>query len=380
MKAYIIYTSFLDFNTNQVTIGGIQTYIADLVKLLTDLELKTYVLQYGDRDETAAVGNYTVVQIKSDNAHLLVEKAAKSFIDIEKDLVIYGTDTLISKDIIFKNSIAIQHGIWWDQPEMGKGSRLKSLLPFLPSSFFLRREVKAQNKNAWQIISRLNYVKRVVCVDYNFVNWYRTYVKSQRTDLFVVPNYTKIGSRLEKPDGDINIIFARRFFWYRGTRIFTPAIKKILNEYDQVHVTIAGSGPDEVWMRQQLADCRNVNFINYKADESLKIHSKQHIAVVPTVGSEGTSLSLLEAMSAQCAVVCTDVGGMTSIVLNGYNGKIVRAGDSDELYLAIKYLLDNPNEVKRMAACGYETVKQCFSHEVWVNSWKKIIEEMIYGK
>jgi len=108
----------------------------------------------------------------------------------------------------------------------------------------------------------------------------------------------------------------------------------------------------------------------------LEIHKDKHIAVVPTVGSEGTSLSLLEAMSAQCAVVCTNVGGITNIVLNNYNGKIVNAGDVDQLYQAIKELIDNPESRERLAKTGYETVKYAFSYERWVNQWSEVIKNI----
>ena len=98
---------------------------------------------------------------------------------------------------------------------------------------------------------------------------------------------------------------------------------------------------------------------------------------VPTVGSEGTSLSLLEAMSAQCAVIASNVGGMTNIILDNYNGLLVNAGDSDDLYKAIKKLLDYPEDRERLSAKAYETVKQAFSYEKWAEKWKEVLSTFI---
>ncbi|WP_420491566.1 glycosyltransferase [Neobacillus drentensis] len=53
------------------------------------------------------------------------------------------------------------------------------------------------------------------------------------------------------------------------------------------------------------------------------------------LGSEGTSLSLLEAMAAKCAEIATNVGGMTNIILDNYNGLIINP-DESELYLALE--------------------------------------------
>lgn len=54
----------------------------------------------------------------------------------------------------------------------------------------------------------------------------------------------------------------------------------------------------------------------------------------------GTSLSLFEAMVARCAIVCTNVGGTTNIVLDGFNGFMVRPV-ADEIREAIEELIIN---------------------------------------
>ena len=171
----------------------------------------------------------------------------------------------------------------------------------------------------------------------------------------------------------MRIIFARRFYEYRGTRIFTEAIKRILNEYANVDVTMAGDGPDKGWMKAQLVDYSNVHFISYKSNESLLIHLDKDIAVVPTVGSEGTSLSLLEAMASKCAVICSNVGGMTNIILDGYNGLMIEP-TSDNIYLALKQLLDNPEQRGCLACKAYETSSHAFSFENWKKRWLNIIK------
>lgn len=381
MKAYLIFDFFYDFTSKKVTIGGVQTYLNDLATIFLSLEYNTTILQCGKSEQTTRYNNYEVHQLAASTCEDLVKKAANSIINVKKDIVVYGSDTIISRKSLFQNSIAIQHGIWWDKPSNSTPSKLQRFFPWLPSSIFLKFNIKIQSKNAFEIISRLGCVQKVVCVDYNFVNWYRTLVKRNRTELHVVPNYTKIETVFDKASDTVNIIFARRLFEYRGTRVFVEAVNRILEEYKNVHVTIAGSGPDEEWMRQQLKVYENVvDFVRYKPDESIKIHSDKHIAVVPTIGSEGTSLSLLEAMSAQCAVVCSDVGGMTNIILNGYNGLMVRAGKTDELYYALKRLIDNPQAMRNIAKHGYETVKTSFSYEGWANSWKQVIKEFANEK
>mgnify|MGYP002461740223 FL=1 len=125
-------------------------------------------------------------------------------------------------------------------------------------------------------------------------------------------------------------------------------------------------------MRGRLEAYDNVEFTVYESADSLKIHQNQHVAVVPTVGSEGTSLSLLEAMSAGCSPICTNVGGMTNIVINGYNGLMI-SPNADALYQAMKNLVEDEALRLRLAEKARETVCLGFSYDKWKDEWLKIL-------
>ena len=81
-------------------------------------------------------------------------------------------------------------------------------------------------------------------------------------------------------------------------------------------------------------------------------------------------------MSAQCAVIASNVGGMTNIILDNYNGLMVNAGDAEDLYLAIKRLLDNIDDRRRLSLKAYETVKLAFSYERWVEKWTQVLNSV----
>lgn len=167
-------------------------------------------------------------------------------------------------------------------------------------------------------------------------------------------------------------MFARRFVGIRGTRLFTPIAKRLLEKYPNIEITFAGSGPDEDYMRDILNGIDRVNFTKYKSDESLKFHSQFNISVVPTLYSEGTSLSLLEAMSAHCAVVCTNIGGMTNVILDNYNGLMVSPNE-EELFEALCKLIDDKKFREKIVQNGYNTIKSSFSLAKWEEKWKDVI-------
>lgn len=45
-------------------------------------------------------------------------------------------------------------------------------------------------------------------------------------------------------------------------------------------------------------------------------------------------------MAAGCAVICTNVGGMTNIIIDGYNGLMINP-DEDSLYKALDRLIED---------------------------------------
>lgn len=110
-------------------------------------------------------------------------------------------------------------------------------------------------------------------------------------------------------------------------------------------------------------------------NESIKVHSNFDIAVVPSIASEGTSLSLIEAMASGCAVISTDIGGLTNIIIDGHNGLIVKP-NGDELYLALERLVCCNNLRKRLSQCGYQTVKDSFSINNWSQKWMDVITKL----
>ena len=360
-----------------MTIGGIQTYITNLIPLLRDAGYAVTVYQHSDREFHKDLGQYVVYGVVAAGLRPAISRALQAKmlqqIDMKSDLLVYGCETFITERIPCR-SIAIQHGISWDVP-FGQCGRLRYFRHYLGKCYL-----------AWKTMKRVSKVDRLVCVDYNFVNWYRATAPYTLIQPKVIPNFSVLPPAMPQKEttGSVNIIFARRLAAVRGPKVFADVAARLLERYrptpitqhpTPIHITIAGTGPEADYMHRVLDKFENVSFISYDSADSLKIHAAMDIAVVPTIASEGTSLSLLEAMASGCAVVCTDVGGMTNIVLDKYNGMMTAAGDADGLYAAIAYLVDHPEERRRMAATAYETLRQCFSHERWAKAWKQVIEE-----
>lgn len=370
-RVKILNTRYYDYNGNDITIGGVQTYITNLAQVAEELGMSVEVYQFANKNFERQYHNIFIhgvavnVGKKLEKNSLILYKHCMRNFDSDKDILIFGSDIMIPK-VKIVDAIAIQHGIGWDIESEAACGRLKNVFHAL-----------LQFRRSLIITKSASRIRKMICVDYNYINWYRTQMLHHEMDYQIIPNFTVIPEKnLEKFDNDaeIRIIFARRLVKYRGTRLFSAVVERLLKEYSNLRITIAGDGPDEEYLKNKFKEQENVEFITYQTEESMAIHKDKHIAVIPTVGSEGTSLSLLEAMASTCAVICTNVGGMTNIVIDNFNGTMINP-DAEQLYFALKKMIEDAEYRKNIAHEAYRTVQKSFSFDVWKEKWKKVLME-----
>ena len=79
---------------------------------------------------------------------------------------------------------------------------------------------------------------------------------------------------------------------------------------------------------------------------------------------EGWGAVLNESMNSGCAVVASHAAGAVPYLINdGDNGFIYKSDDLNSLYSKVKYLLDNPDEQKRIGKASYKTITKDWNAE-----------------
>ena len=367
-----------DYDGVNQCIGGIETYLLKLSEVCEEIGWQPMLFQCANKPFKRMINNLEVIGVpvvKLDQKLWKQElfKAVCKEVDINKDLVIFGADHY-SVPSNSPRCISIQHGISWD----------------LPTRYFTKKKycksgLGAQLKKKLLIRSSVKYFencKNRVCVDYNFLNWYRTMISEEpKGRIWVIPNFTSVLASREQINRKkhnneiIKILFARRFTQYRGVQIMAEATEIILRKYKNINVTFAGEGPEEEWLRQRFSGDRRVNFTKYYPNEVLDIHLSHDIAVIPSIASEGTSLSVAEAMGAGCIVVATAVGGITNMIIDGYNGILVMP-NTTSLLTGIETVIKNHELRDLIRERAYEVAKSAFNLNVWKSKWKNVLQEV----
>lgn len=376
-KAAIVYSQFFNRAGTARALGGVETYLLYLGRLLIRLGYEVVLYQSADvgfeiyQDGIKVVG---VPQINMSNKGLY----AKALSEVEGcgGLLIFGADQHSVKTN-YPYSINIMHGIAWDLPAelISRAGGRYGLLGKIPRF----GKLFAKHLLGYNRLRQIDNTKYSVLVDYNSINWYRTQVDTTiSSDYRVILNFVDLPSTyspcLERHDDDVvKILFARRFHKFRGSEIMVAAAKKILAIRDNVEVVFAGEGPEESVIREAFEGERRVKITSYLPENSISFHEDYHIAVVPSVASEGSSLSLAEAMGAGCAVIASDVGGMTNMVVDGFNGCLIKP-DANSLFQKMLYLIDNVEVRKVLARRATETASTALSLSKWEAEWKSVID------
>ncbi|OIN58795.1 glycosyltransferase family 4 protein [Arsenicibacter rosenii] len=116
----------------------------------------------------------------------------------------------------------------------------------------------------------------------------------------------------------------------------------------------------------------NVFLHGHKLLDELKLfYSDCSVFLFPTLG-EGFGLVLLEALSAGLPVIVTKNSGGPDIIIDGYNGFIIEAGDVNAIYEKILYLFLHPSHYHEMSLNALESVK----NYSWDNYEKNICQAL----
>lgn len=121
------------------------------------------------------------------------------------------------------------------------------------------------------------------------------------------------------------------------------------------------------------------SFVNYEGwvagDHKKECLNWEDVYILPSY-NEGLPIAILEAMSYGHPVISTPVGGIPEVVENKRNGILVEPGDQKEIADAIRYYIENKDEIKVQGENGYTIVKNFFPEKVF-SDLRNIYESLL---
>jgi len=234
---------------------------------------------------------------------------------------------------------------------------------------------------AWKTIVCSEYMKKEVIAAFNvplnklsvIPNGVNPVSLDQKADII------EARSRYAEPWENI-VLYVGRMVFEKGVHILVESARQLLSRRWDVKFILVGEGPLRANLTNSIEKIGLGNkfyFPGFLTDEEVKVlYNICDIAVFPSL-YEPFGIVALEAMSAGKTVIASDTGGLSDIIVHGFNGLKVSPSSSIDLEKAIDYLLNHPKERSRMGHNGLNTVYEKFSWKSIARHTKKIYQRVL---
>jgi len=195
------------------------------------------------------------------------------------------------------------------------------------------------------------------------------------TDLFVQGE-----ERKERNDTTIEVFSNRGFFPVYDNETLVRGFAKACNEDPRLHLTLKGEGPEEQYIRDLIANLDltdKVTFRKKTAYSEVPPDYRKADIFITTSLSDGTPVSVLEAMASGLPCIATAVGGIPEWVNDDISGFLIEPRSPEQVADAILTLARNPNLRARMGAAAQETVVKNGKWNTLMERAEKDYQELI---
>ncbi|WP_077624192.1 glycosyltransferase family 4 protein [Sediminibacillus massiliensis] len=368
-KVSILTHSFLDaynYQIHRLYGGGLERYLYELTKILQGMGIDVDIHQLSyhkpfhiQMEETEVAGTNVYGYYCND-----LDGIGELFQEMEQK----AEGSLIYASCIWhpipyrEGSLGICHGINWDRIELTE---------------------EAKDKVKYNIQQAINSLGKIVSVDSHFLTYCRStcqYTNPGKIEL--IPNFVDIKRFIPvtevKKKRNFRILYPRRISHERGILLMMAATDIWLKEYENIEVDFAGEvihGTESArvfkyWLSNHPHKDRIRHHV-YSFDEMPIAYQQADLVVIPTVFSEGTSLSCLEAMSSGLPVLATTIGGLNDLLIDGYNGRLIMP-TVDQLVEAVGSIMSDQRKGAEMGERARETAK-AFDKRIWQQKWEGVL-------
>lgn len=175
-------------------------------------------------------------------------------------------------------------------------------------------------------------------------------------------------ARAEFGYGDGHVVFgiAARLVDAKGHRFLFEAASRLRQNQPGMRILVLGQGNLEAALKRlahELEIAPIVQWAGFRNDMAQCLQAID-IGVQPSIDCDTSSFSLKEMMALEIPVIASDYGGLTEIVADGEEGRVVAAGTVEPLAQAMAALLADAPKRREMGIAGRRRVLRDFTIEV----------------
>jgi len=169
----------------------------------------------------------------------------------------------------------------------------------------------------------------------------------------------------------------QNYFLYLGRLSKEKGVETLIQASLKANVSlkIAGTGPQETFLKQKYASSK-IEFLGVvNGDEKHHLFSEAKAAIFPSECQENFPISLMEAAVAGTPVIASNVGGLPEMITHGKTGLLFKPGNAADLAEKLLWVEKNPEDAAKMGIQCAINAKKKYSEK---NNYEKLLS--IYQK
>lgn len=156
---------------------------------------------------------------------------------------------------------------------------------------------------------------------------------------------------------------------------------------NRLKLVLKGAGPEKGFLKELVSSLKLDDLIVFKGwssiDEVLRDYHHADVFIT-TARSDGTPVSLLEAMSSALPCIATAVGGIPEWIHDGTNGLLIPPGDPEILAEKILELAADPSLREKIGKKARATVREAADWETFMSQaeedYKELVQRHLTGR
>lgn len=393
MKIQIFTRNFLGNISNfdvkgNSAVGGAEVYLMQLIDAINykfkNANIEVY--QVGNENKRVVHESFSLNYIKLNRFErkifpFVLSFKFNKFVD-ENAVKIFNYPNYAAFMKKQSKSIGIFHGVEWDtgffdyvkREYLYRDNRYISLISSSMKYFYFRIIVPMMVRKG------IDKLEKVVSVDTNIKNY--IYKRDQLKKINVIQNCVDInlfsGLKKNTEKNKKVILVPRNLNIARGVFLLPDIVESLLTHTTEFEIQVVGTGPLKKYMDQEISRRKiknQIKLLGHIGDrkEMVEIYRGADVILIPTVFSEGTSISALEALACSKPVIMTEVGGLKEIGVNN-ESKLSSKATPEAITENILKIINDGELREKLSVNAREYVKKNNNYFNWSKQWIDLIE------
>jgi glycosyltransferase involved in cell wall biosynthesis len=218
---------------------------------------------------------------------------------------------------------------------------------------------ESTEKGRHEILKTLDSTDRLIVLSQSWKEWFMSQGIAE-DKITILHNITPDPTRIPEArtqDGRLHLLFMGEIGQRKGVFDILRALRDHKEEIaGKLELRIGGNRQEELLM-SRIKEYGLENMVIFEGwvsgEKKLRLLNWADVYILPSF-NEGLPISILEAMSYGCPIISTPVGGIPEVVND--NGILVRPGESDEIFAAIRRYIDKPQLIRQEGLASLRNV------------------------